>query len=279
MVRPLPQRRLRTAVVLLACCLVAVPFLATKPPSLPPLLPRNASSIVFEACSCTDPMFGSVAKRRALGCPMVSSAAGPVFRSDDDMDGVIATAGYMSPSEQQLVASELSSFKFSVDKLGDTTLELSQSNHSASAMYRDGALPTLQRRFPLRLAALTRRLVRDEALNAVPDHVLIRRYEPGEGVHVDSREAEFEGASATLVLGSGTAIDFIDRVRPCLSGYLPVGSLLVLQPQARRGWMREVKARVADDIPIRHIAAAGRSKRERINRGRTFLLTFRTVAT
>ena len=106
---------------------------------------------------------------------------------------------------------------------------------------------------------------------SIPDQVIVNEYEPGQGIapHID-RDC-FGPSVATLSLGDRWPMQFIPLGRSAVATeseeiFLDVGSMLILQGDARTRWMHGIVKRRTD--------GQGRSRRQRMRR---VSVTFRTV--
>ena len=106
---------------------------------------------------------------------------------------------------------------------------------------------------------------------SIPDQMIVNEYEPGQGIapHID-RDC-FGPSVATLSLGDRWPMQFIPLGRSAVATeseeiFLDVGSMLILQGDARTRWMHGIVKRRTD--------GQGRSRRQRMRR---VSVTFRTV--
>ena len=106
---------------------------------------------------------------------------------------------------------------------------------------------------------------------SIPDQVIVNEYEPGQGIapHID-RDC-FGPSVATLSLGDWWPMQFTPLGRSAVATeseeiFLDVGSMLILQGDARTRWMHGIVKRRTD--------GQGRSRRQRMRR---VSVTFRTV--
>ena len=106
---------------------------------------------------------------------------------------------------------------------------------------------------------------------SIPDQVIVNEYEPGQGIapHID-RDC-FGPSVATLSLGDRWPMQFTPLGRSAVATeseeiFLDVGSMLILQGDARTRWMHGIVKRRTD--------GQGRSRRQRMRR---VSVTFRTV--
>lgn len=116
--------------------------------------------------------------------------------------------------------------------------------------------------------AIAHRLHRDGYFEELPDQAIINEYQPGQGItpHIDC-EPCFGPSIASVSLGSPAAMSFTQ----CVTGervdlLLEVGSLVVLQGEARYEWKHSIPARMTDRV-------GGKIVRRR----RRVSATFRTV--
>lgn len=114
---------------------------------------------------------------------------------------------------------------------------------------------------------IAKRLVEQGLFLKEPDQLIINEYTPGQGIaaHIDCVPC-FGGQIATISLGWAYEMDFVRRDREgdeeVKSILLAVGSVAIIQNEARYMWMHRIKARKAD---------------RGVERQRRVSLTFRTV--
>jgi len=122
---------------------------------------------------------------------------------------------------------------------------------------------------PVWAATLAERLKLDGYLSDVPDQLVVREYQPGQGIapHIDCIPC-FGEVIATLSLGGSCAMDFISvDSGQAESLTLEPGSLLVLAGDARYRWEHGIAARKSDGVN-----GTARLRTRRVS------LTFRRVA-
>lgn len=87
-------------------------------------------------------------------------------------------------------------------------------------------------------------------LRSMPNQIIVNKYLPGQGIsaHTDD-PVLFDDEVATLSLGSGTVMTFVNRdTSEVVDVHLPIGSLFVMNGEARYRWTHEIKKRKSDTV-------------------------------
>lgn len=117
-------------------------------------------------------------------------------------------------------------------------------------------------------ATLVQRLHTDGYAPQLPDQLIVNEYLPGQGIalHIDCQPC-FGDTIISLTLGSGCVMDFRHtQSQAHIPVWLEVGSLVVMQGEARYEWKHGIAARKTDIV-----------EGQKVPRGRRVSLTFRTV--
>lgn len=96
---------------------------------------------------------------------------------------------------------------------------------------------------------VTEKLVADKLVSEKPDQLIVNEYVPGQGIsyHVDCVPC-FKDTIISLSLGSAAVMEFMNlSTKQVLSLILEPRGLLVLEGEARYGWMHRIPARREDD--------------------------------
>lgn len=101
---------------------------------------------------------------------------------------------------------------------------------------------------PKFLRCITELLHRHDYLSVIPNQMIINKYEPGQGIsgHIDNVKL-FGDEVATLSLGSDIVMTFTKGSKT-VHVHLPVGSLLVMNGEARYEWKHEIAKRKTDTV-------------------------------
>jgi alkylated DNA repair dioxygenase AlkB len=147
-------------------------------------------------------------------------------------------------------------------------------DYAARESHKDKKLKKTIYTTPNQLSCIADILYKHKLMRQKTNQIIINKYEPGEGIAVHRDHIRyFSGDIATLSLGSAYVMTFrphpdnksVDPSTIC-NVLLPVGSLAVMQDDARNLWTHEIAKRQSDEIDGK-----------RIKRGTRISITFRTV--
>ena len=123
-----------------------------------------------------------------------------------DMDGMASVTRWLTEAQQAALLDELNGYPFQPYMSGELARSCQEFGQPFT-FYVDR--PTSATIPPL-LARLARRLVEEAPhfLSRLPNHILVNRYEAGQGIHKHVDDHFYSDGIAGLSLGSGAALDF-----------------------------------------------------------------------
>lgn len=178
--------------------------------------------------------------------------------------GLLYVPAYIPAHEQRDILTAIDSSAWLLDLRRRVQHYGYRYDYSARRVNTDMYLGVL----PLWAQALSERLFNDGYFAGIPDQAIVNEYQPGQGItpHIDC-EPCFGPSVASISLGSSAVMHFVHRkTSERVDILLEVGSLILLQGDARYEWKHSISARKADRIA-----------RGLVHRARRVSVTFRTV--